>query len=199
MKLKEEQKNNLMNFLKSAGVDLQENLNLFSGKNLEIKINNIHFKKFNELSELFCEKGEPMMTAVAVLMLIGINGYFIIALKSEAAENFARNILGKDSNNFNNWDEMEVSTICETSNILGTTFANSIGKALGRIITTTRPHFNLYYFSPIIQELVASYAEMSDDILMLEMNFLENDKDFEMNFFFIPAPDSLEELTGIDT
>jgi len=192
-----EQKDYLIKLLKSTERELTDNLNSFTEKNFTICIKNSDFKKFSEISEIFGNSKESEIAAVLLLALNGIKGYMLLIFPINSAKIFINTLIEREENEFDNWSDMEISTLCETANIFGTTFTNKIGEQINKTITTTKPHFAINYFNAIIEELLIEYAELGDKILIIEMNFKEKELDFEGYFFFIPSPESLPVLLGI--
>lgn len=192
-----EQKEYLIKLLKSTEHELTDNLNSFTGKNFTISIKNADFKKFSEISKIFGNSKESAVAAVLLLALIGIKGYMLLTFPDNSAKIFINALLERDENEFDNWSDIEISALCETGNIFGTTFANKIGEQINKTITTTKPHLTINYFNAIIEELIIEYAELGDKILIIEMDFKEKELDFKGYFFFIPSPESLPILLGI--
>jgi len=194
--LTDKQKEKLINLLKNTEQELADNLNMFTNKNFVVSMRNADFKPISDILAMFNESGESMITAVLLLALVGIKGDMLLLFPEKSAIQFVKIILEREDDEFNCWDDLEVSTLCETTNIFGTSFANKLGEQINLTITTTKPHFTVNYFSAIMQELVMEYAQFGDKILAIDMEFRENELDFSGYFFFMPSPESLRILVG---
>ena len=196
VELTEKQHKRLVELIRNTENDLTENMSMFTGKDFSIEISKCNFRDINQIYNLFSLENDTLITATLLLSLIGIKGYLLLIFTEESAKRFINILLEREESEFENWNDLEISTLCETTNIFGTTFANKIGEQINSTITTTKPHFTVNYFAAVIQELVLEYAQNSDNLLIVEMKFIEKNFNLEGYFIFMPDPESLPVIFG---
>ncbi|MFN0136600.1 MAG: chemotaxis protein CheX [Phycisphaerae bacterium] len=91
-------------------------------------------------------------------------------------------------------DEMAQSALCETANIIGTSFTNSIAKWLELQTAPSVPELRIDLADALFEGLVAEQAALSDTVLMAKSVFSIDGQWLEADLYLLPTPASFRLL-----
>lgn len=89
---------------------------------------------------------------------------------------------------------LERSALGELGNMCGTFFLNSLAKLVGASIKPTPPAVMVDMVGAILDIVVATSGGISDQILLMQANFMDGVRSVEANFWVIPDMNALQNL-----
>ncbi|MBK7455126.1 MAG: chemotaxis protein CheC [Anaerolineales bacterium] len=89
---------------------------------------------------------------------------------------------------------IERSALGELGNMCGTFFLNSLAKLVGASIKPTPPAVMVDMVGAILDIVVATSGGISDQILLMQANFMDGVRSVEANFWVIPDMNALQNL-----
>ncbi len=89
---------------------------------------------------------------------------------------------------------LERSALGELGNLCGTFFLNSLAKLVGASIKPTPPAVMVDMVGAILDIVVATSGGISDQILLMQANFMDGPRSVETNFWVIPDMNALQNL-----
>lgn len=129
---------------------------------------------------------------VAVAVLLGIEHIpsFHIALvhTPEAAFNVVDIMLGNPLGTTQGLGELELSTLGEMGNIMGTFFLNKISNTTGFELRPTPPSVRMDMTGAVLDHAIASLMMETDEVTMIEANYGTNTVKVDGVFAVMPSP-----------
>ena len=89
---------------------------------------------------------------------------------------------------------MERSALGELGNLCGTFFLNSIAKLSGADLRPSPPAVMVDMVGAILDVVVATTGGISEQVLLMQANFMDGPRSVEANFWVIPDMKALKEL-----
>ncbi len=93
--------------------------------------------------------------------------------------------------------EENLSALTEITNIVATTFLNSLAEKTNLTIMPTVPLFSMDMSAAILDSLIAYHSMYTDNVLVLNADFMQEHGTFKGNFYVIPNTESLQRLIKI--
>lgn len=129
---------------------------------------------------------------VAVAVLLGIEHIpsFHIALVHSPATAFTvvDIMLGNPPGSTTGLGELELSTLGEMGNIMGTFFLNKIGNTTGYQLRPTPPSVRMDMTGAVLDYAIASLMMETDEVTMIEANYGTNTVQVDGVFAVMPSP-----------
>lgn len=85
------------------------------------------------------------------------------------------------------WDELEISALTETGNILGCAYVNALTRLTGQILIPSPPHFLRDYFASVLEQALVEQAMSSDTALICRTGFHREGENLNWHVLFIPS------------
>ena len=89
---------------------------------------------------------------------------------------------------------MERSALGELGNLCGTFFLNALAKLVGAKIMPSPPAVMVDMVGAILDIVVATAGGISDQVLLMQANFMDGPRSVEANFWVIPDMKALQNL-----
>ncbi len=134
--------------------------------------------------------GDCETTVAAILLpLMGdIEGDILLAFPDHVALRLANSMMGADPEPTGEFDELRISCLQETGNIVASAFANSFASWLGLSVVPGAPVFVLDLAGAVIQSLVISHAAEFDEVIVSRTDFEWDGSRIDWRFVFLPSP-----------
>ncbi|MGQ9769371.1 MAG: chemotaxis protein [Thermogutta sp.] len=92
------------------------------------------------------------------------------------------------------WDELEISALTETGNILGCTYVNALTRLTGQILIPSPPYFLRDYFASVLEQALVEQAMSSDTALICRTGFHREGEHLNWHVLFIPSKSLRDKL-----
>lgn len=103
-------------------------------------------------------------------------------------------LMGVPSGTTQELGSLERSALGELGNMCGSFFLNSLAKLVRAKITPTPPAVMVDMLGAILDIVVATSGGISDQVLLMQSNFMDGDRSAEANFWVIPDMVALQNL-----
>lgn len=118
----------------------------------------------------------------------------ILTFDEENARQLAATLTRRIRNTQVEWDELEISALTETGNILGCAYMNALTRVIGRVIIPTPPYFVRDYFASVVEQALIQQAMISDKALLGRTGFHRLGEAINWHVLFIPSPEFRQTL-----
>ena len=144
--------------------------------------------------------GDELLTMVVLALDDDFGGSMVLAFDEENGRQLAASLLGSEPDTSPQWNEMEISAINETGNILGCAYMNAITRLINYQLIPSPPYFIQDYGVSVVQQAILGQAA-SDNVLICRTGFHhqeeEQDKTKELAWWVlfvpsVPLRDALE-------
>ena len=125
-------------------------------------------------------------------MLGDIQGNILIIFEKELAEKIIEGLSGMREEKIS---DIGISVLSEIGNIMSAGYMNSISEFTGLSISPSVPAVAYDMLSAIIGTVFLESYQYDEYILDIEARFKDSsERDFGINFYYIPVPGSLEKM-----
>lgn len=119
-----------------------------------------------------------------------LHGHALLMMPLGTARELVEMLAGMKPESEDSLDEMARSCLCETANIVGTAFSNSMAKWLDIESKPSSPEIQLDLADAIFQHALLDQAAAGDDVLMSQAVFRMDGRALECDFYLLPSPES---------
>lgn len=146
--------------------------------------------------EAVSSMGDPEEIVMAVLVQVSgkINGMMLYMLHLDFVNAILSRLVGKYVTDYTEIDEMSVSAIEESGNIIISSYINAITKLAGIDVSLSVPSTAISMRGAIMSVPMAEFGYVTDKLLLIEGEFLIGDKQLEGNLMLLPDVESLNYL-----
>jgi chemotaxis protein CheC len=100
----------------------------------------------------------------------------LLALKAESALKAVNLILGKDLNHVEEFDEIDLSVLCETGNILAGSYLSALNTFTGLELDVSIPQISIDMAGAILSYPAIEFARNDNTMLFIETVFEDTNK-----------------------
>jgi len=118
-------------------------------------------------------------------------GNIMFILDLESAKNLVELLFDKEKDSLE-LNELEISALSEIGNILASSYINSLSQLTSLKLKTSVPAITIDMAGAILSVPAIQFSYVSDKVLFIETEFIEENKYISGNLFLIPDIDSFE-------
>ncbi|MGV3024280.1 chemotaxis protein CheC [Clostridium thermobutyricum] len=164
-------------------------LSLILGHKVDMNVPSVNMVKLNDIYEV---AGEKEVYGIILRVLGDIQGNILIIFEKELAEKIIEGLSGMREEKIS---EIGISVLSEIGNIMSAGYMNSISEFTGLSISQSVPAVAYDMLSAIIGTVFLESYQYDEYILDIETRFkYSSERDFGINFYYIPVPGSLEKM-----
>lgn len=141
------------------------------------------------LENIFDELGihEELLTMVVLGLRGDSGGDMILAFDDKNARQLAASLSGRSMGKSEQWSDIEKSALCETGNILGCAYMNSLTRLLNVDLVPTPPYFIQDYAASVIQQALMFQVVDCDKVLVCRTIFSYRGEELSWRVIFFPT------------
>ena len=160
------------------------------GKEIQITVPRVNFISLEDIFDKVNE--ETIVYAVVARVLGEAPGNILFMFDTEAMMKIASMLVGQqDGDDLN---EMGYSALGEIGNIIFATYMNAIGQVTGLKLFPSVPAVTRDIIGAVLSTTFIESGQYNDYVLDIETGFSQENEDLRGDFYFIPAPGSLEKI-----
>ena len=152
---------------------------------IDMSVPKVELLTFQELGSAICPEDE---TIIGIYLEVqgDIDGSMMFLLKPDSAHFLANKLLGREGEQKQEFDEMELSAIKEIGNIIAGSYLNALSSMTGLTIAPTIPYLAIDMAAAILSVPAIQFGKYGDNALMIETEFGD---DVMINGYFILLPE----------
>ena len=158
----------------------------------EVKVINMEVKKVpvKDIPDLF---GGPEALIIAIYVEIygKANGHMVVVYKPEVAFGLVDLLLDQPADTTKELNDMEISTLGEVGNIMGSFFLNYLSDTTGHRLKPSPPAVMMDMAGAVLDSTLANILAYCDETYVVDTVFGTSDRQVSGTFMIIPDP-SLE-------
>ncbi|MDR2167785.1 MAG: chemotaxis protein CheC [Clostridiales bacterium] len=159
---------------------------------VKMSVPHVQFLKFNEVGKIL--GGEEVIVFGVLVHIFGeINGMMMFLLKPSSARVLVNGLMGiecKDTDDIENFTELELSAISEIGNILCSSYLGAVSRFIDKSVKPTPPILAKDMAAAILSVPAIEFSKMSDGVLLIDTVFETKDQNATGFFFLVPDFDS---------
>lgn len=165
-------------------------LSQMTGKKIDMSVPQVDVLPFEEMLKRVGSE-EEIVVAVLLKVFGDAPGNILFFMDNERAEAFSKMFL---ENYGEITEEIYASLFQEVGNILGNSYINAIAQLTGLKLMTSVPAVAMDMLAAILSTSFMDAGQLSDYVLAIDTNFIEDNRESGGNFFYIPRPGSLNTI-----
>ncbi len=118
----------------------------------------------------------------------------ILTFDEDNARQLAATLTQRERRTGSDWDELEISALTETGNILGCAYVNALTRLTGQVLIPSPPYFLRDYFASVLEQALVEQAMSSDTALLCRTGFHREGENLNWHVLFIPSRSLREKL-----
>lgn len=130
---------------------------------------------------------EELLTMVVLSVESEPGSVLILTFDEENARQLAAALTGRVRHHDPEWDELEISALSETGNILGCAYMNALTRLTGQVWMPSPPYFVRDYFASVMEQALVEQAMNSDFTLICRTGFHREGENLNWHVLFIPS------------
>jgi len=162
-------------------------------KTINVSIPKVNTLDISEISDVL-GGSEKRVAGVLFGMSQDIEGMMLFILEEKFAGDIVNILFKSDSANFDNLDEISISTLKEVANIMAGTYLNAISSMTDFRIELSVPYFTVDMLGAIMDIPAIQFGEIGNKILLVEEKIIEGGEGFNSYLMFVPTLDSIKKI-----
>lgn len=163
-------------------------------KRVEMSVPRIKILDFKDIPEIL---GDPEMSVAGILLGMNgdLTGNILFIMKLESAHSLVNILMGKqDIDQEVEFNEIEISALKETGNILAGSYLSALSTMLNLNITPSTPELCIDMAGAILSVPAIAFGSWGESVLYIENKFSDGTQSVGGEFFLIPDVESYEIL-----
>jgi chemotaxis protein CheC len=199
--LSETQKRLLATIFERGAESAGQSLSHWLGRPVRLQISAVEQVALEEASELL-GPGDTLVAACAMEVRGALTGDLILVFEDRSGLALVDLLLRQPVGTTTEWGELERSAACETTNILGCAYLNSLAAHLPSIggtassIVPAPPSFRHEFAASLLQFALMDQAAVSDRLLLVDTQFSVEETRLDWTLLFVPGAESLQALVA---
>ena len=159
---------------------------------IDMSVPKVELLTFQELGSAICPEDE---TIIGIYLEVqgDIDGSMMFLLKPDSAHFLVNKLLGREGEQKQEFDEMELSAIKEIGNIIAGSYLNALSSMTGLTIAPTIPYLAIDMAAAILSVPAIQFGKYGDNALMIETEF-GDDVMINGDFILLPELESYDKI-----
>lgn len=159
---------------------------------LNMNVPKVQLLTFSELASVIGAEDEPIC-GIYLEVESDIAGSMMFILKLDSAHYLVDRLMGRDTTKRTEFDEMDLSALCEMGNILAGSYLSALAGLTGMTITSSVPYLSIDMAGAILSVPAIQFGFLGDNALLIETEF-GDDVLVEGYFILLPELDSYDKI-----
>lgn len=162
------------------------------GMRLNMSVPKVQLLSFPELGSAI---GGEEETIVGIYLEVesDIAGSMMFLLRTNSAHYLVNQLMGRDPEYMEDFDEMDLSAIKEIGNIIAGSYLSALATMTGMVITSSVPYLAIDMAAAILSVPAIQFGQYGDNALLIQTEF-GNEHMIEGYFILLPEIDSYEKI-----
>ena len=135
---------------------------------------------------------EEPVVALHMQLANQLHGHTLLVLPMKTARELVDLLLHQPTGTTHDLDDIAISCLKETGNIISSAFVNSWSKWLELHSAPGPPEIRIDLLSAILQSILVEQAPAGDEVLMARASFGLDDRWLDWEFYLLPSPSSMK-------
>ncbi|MFP4697271.1 MAG: chemotaxis protein CheC [Eubacteriales bacterium] len=160
-------------------------------KKIDMGVPTVNILEFKELSEILGGAENPV---VGILLNVEgeIKGMMMFVLEQSSAYRLVNLLMHRDINDFDEFNEMDLSALNEIGNIITGAYLSSLSTLTNLKIIASVPNMAIDMAGAILSVPAIEFGKVGDKALLIQTDFREGNEEVHGYFILIPDTESYE-------
>lgn len=162
-------------------------------KRIEMNVPEVSLLNYNDIIESI-GGAENVIVGVLIGFEGDIEGVILFLLKKEFVHLILNSLMGTELHNFDEVSEIELSALSEISNIMVSSYVNSISVLTNMRIEVTIPSLNIDMSGALLDAVTAEFTEVADKVVFIKGKYYCLNETVYSHMLMLPSMSSLKIL-----
>lgn len=165
------------------------------GKTVDMSIAKVRIEDIQELGNVLGDE-EKYIAAMLIEISGDVNGMLILALETESAKNLVNLLLQKNLGTVEDFEELDLSVLCETGNILAGSYLSALGSLLELEMTPSVPQMAVDMAASILSFPAIEFTMGNNSMLFIETKFTDREQLLNGTYILVLDNNSFDKIIG---
>lgn len=163
------------------------------GSRIDMKTPSVQLTDIGAISDIV---GGPENIIVGILITLSedIEGMMMFVLEQSTAHFYVNILMGKNLDDFSDFDEMDLSVLQEIGNILSGAYLSSLSTLTNLHINQSIPYMTIDMAGAILSVPAIEFGKLGDKALLIQSKICEDDNEANGYFILIPTEESYSKI-----
>lgn len=152
---------------------------------IDMTVPKVELLDFSALADVV-GSAEEIVVGILLNLSGDINGMMMFMMEHDAAHRLVNRLVGKDLDNNEAFNDMELSALKEIGNIISGAYLSALSSLTNLKIVESIPYMAIDMAGAILSVPAIAFGELGDKALLIESEF--NQTEYSVNGFFILIP-----------
>ena len=163
------------------------------GCTLDMSVVKVRIEKIQELTDVIGD-AESFIAGMLINVYGDLNAMLLLALEAESAIKVVNLMLNKEVTHVEEFDEIDLSVLCETGNILAGTYLSSLNTFTGLELDVSIPQISIDMAGAILSYPAIEFAKNDNTMLFIETVFRDTNQVLNGTYILILDNDSYSKV-----
>ncbi len=145
------------------------------GCTLDMSVVNVRIENIQELTDILGD-AEDFIAGMLINVYGDLNAMLLLALEAESAIKVVNLMLSKEVSHVEEFDEIDVSVLCETGNILAGSYLSALNTFTGLELDVSTPQICIDMAGAILSYPAIEFARNDNTMLFIETVFRDTNQ-----------------------
>ena len=189
----EEEKDMLREAGNIASGNAMTSLGKLIGCTLDMSVVNVRIENIQELTDILGD-AEDFIAGMLINVYGDLNAMLLLALEAESAIKVVNLMLSKEVSHVEEFDEIDVSVLCETGNILAGSYLSALNTFTGLELDVSTPQICIDMAGAILSYPAIEFARNDNTMLFIETVFRDTNQVLNGTYILIIDNDSYNKV-----
>lgn len=165
---------------------------LIGGK-IDMQVPKVDLLEFKNLADIV-GGAENIVVGILLTLEGDIDGMMMFMLEQPSARHLVNRLMGKEINNSEDFDEMDLSALNEIGNIITGAYLSSLSSLTNMLITSSIPYMSIDMAGAILSVPAIEFGKIGDKALVIDTEFGDDGLHVDGYFILIPSLNSYEKI-----
>ncbi|MHC1750506.1 MAG: chemotaxis protein CheC [Cellulosilyticaceae bacterium] len=165
------------------------------GKTVDMSIAKVRIEDIQELGNVLGDE-EKYIAAMLIEVSGDVSGMLILALETESAKNLVNLLLQRTLGSAENFEELDLSVLCETGNILAGSYLSALGALLELEMTPSVPQMAVDMAASILSFPAIEFTMGDNSMLFIETKFTDREQLLNGTYILVLDNESFDKIIG---
>lgn len=163
------------------------------GGKVDMKVPKVELLEFKNLTDIV-GGAENIVVGILLTLEGEIEGMMMFMLEQPSAHHLVNRLMGKQTDDDGEFDEMDLSALNEIGNIITGAYLSSLSTLTGILITSSIPYMAIDMAGAILSVPAIEFGKVGDKALVIDTEFGDDDLFVDGYFILIPSLNSYDRI-----
>lgn len=163
------------------------------GGKIDMKLPKVELLEFKNLAEIV-GGAENIVVGILLTLEGEVDGMMMFMMKQDSAHHLVNRLMNKQTDDFTEFNEMDLSALNEIGNIIAGAYLSSLSTLTNLVILPSVPYLAIDMAGAILSVPAIEFGKVGDKALVIDTEFGDDNLYVDGYFILIPSLNSYEKI-----